>query len=103
MSEIDIQKAIEGFKMDNVLLGMNEEGTKERNNLAIQALQEKLERDKGCEYCTGDVDNREELLSTDDGCVYIDGNNNLTYQDHSGFTIDNEINVCPMCGRKLVE
>lgn len=70
---------------------------------AIQALQEKLECDNGCKYCAGDVDNREELLSTDDGCVYIDGNNNLTYQDHSGFTIDNEIHVCPICGRKLVE
>ena len=33
-------EAIQGFKMDNVLLGDNEKGTVERNNLAIKALEE---------------------------------------------------------------
>ena len=33
-------EAIQGFKMDNILLGDNEKGTVERNNLAIKALEE---------------------------------------------------------------
>ena len=33
-------EAIQGFKMDNVLLGDNDKGTVERNNLAIKALEE---------------------------------------------------------------
>ena len=33
-------EVINGFKMDNVLLGDNEKGTVERNNLAIKALEE---------------------------------------------------------------
>lgn len=42
----EIEKAIEGLKMDNALLaGTGSEEVIKRNNLAIQALEEKAERD----------------------------------------------------------
>ena len=73
--------------------------------MAIQALQEKAEREKGCEYCNRGVS---ELDACDsDGMMRIDkGNehcspyiavNNETYGTSDLF----DINYCPMCGRKL--
>ncbi|EQB3100454.1 hypothetical protein ACYIU4_001790 [Clostridium botulinum] len=55
---------------------------------------------KECEYCCGDVDNRDLLLS--DGCdgIYIDGNGSLIGDDVFNFS-DKKINYCPVCGRKL--
>ena len=71
---------------------------------AIQALQEKAERDKGCEYCNNGT---AEYACDSDGMMRIDkGNehclpyiavNNDTYGTSDLF----DINYCPMCGRKL--
>lgn len=42
----DVEKAIEGFKIDNVLLfGSNSDEVIERNKLAIQVLQAQAEKD----------------------------------------------------------
>lgn len=68
-------------------------------NVAIQALQEKLERDKGCEYCTGNIDSRPYLVKEDGEYAYIDGKGRLTVND----VCEKQLNLCPMCGRKLVE
>ena len=51
---------------------------------AVEALQEKLERDKGCEYCEG--------LTTGEDFIKCPSLN---------FKMD--VDYCPMCGRKLVE
>lgn len=53
-------------------------------DVAIQALQEKLERDKGCEYCEG--------LTTGEDFIKCPSLN---------FKMD--VDCCTMCGRKLVE
>lgn len=50
-------------------------------NKGIEALQEREERSKGCEYCTGVV------LNVVDETTVLE----------AGF------NFCPMCGRKLPE
>ena len=68
-------------------------------DLAIQALQEKLERDKGCEYCTGNIDSRTYLVKEDGEYAYIDKKNRLTVND----VCEKQLNYCPMCGRKLVK
>lgn len=51
---------------------------------AVEALQEKLERDKGCEYCEG--------LTTGEDFIKCPSLN---------FKMD--VDCCTMCGRKLVE
>lgn len=63
--------------------------------------EEKQEREKGCEYCSGDVDERLTLIDSDDGYAfaYIDGNGKLTLNDMD----DVQINFCPMCGKSLKE
>ena len=43
---MEIREAIEGFKMDNALLGDKEPGVVERNNLAIKALERMLEQEE---------------------------------------------------------
>ena len=60
-----------------------------------------MNKNEDCQYCCGDVDSRDYLLS--DGCdgVYIDGNNNLSGDDKYDFE-DIKINYCPICGRKLL-
>jgi hypothetical protein len=68
----------------------------------LEVSYSEMDNIKKCEYCEVDVDDRVNLLELDlypeyDIEVYIDGNNNLTY---NGFG-DKRINFCPMCGRKL--
>lgn len=55
-----------------------------------------------CEYCEGNVDDREYLVD-DHGVetVYIDGNNSLTFENEDEETINIQINFCPVCGRKF--
>lgn len=47
---MEIREAIEGFKMDNELLGDNVPGVVERNNLAIAALEKQI--DNGWILCS---------------------------------------------------
>src|SRR5574343_60541 len=71
---------------------------------AIQALQEKAEREKGCEYCNGgtaegacDSDGMMRIDKGDTHCLPYIAVNNETYGTSDLF----DINYCPMCGRKL--
>lgn len=60
--------------------------------LAETALQEKAEREKGCEYCL-----RMANMPFEEHDVYIDGNGKLDVDADE----DYQLNFCPMCGRKL--
>lgn len=71
---------------------------------AIQALQEKAEREKGCEYCNSgtvegacDSDGTMRVDKGDTHCLPYIAVNNETYGTSDLF----DINYCPMCGRKL--
>lgn len=55
---------------------------------------------ENCQYCCGDVNMRENLLSDCVSDVYIDGNGNLSGDDELNFE-PKKINFCPMCGRRL--
>ena len=73
---------------------------------AIEALQEKAERDKGCECCKNAV----EIGAVDsDGTFRVDNGNEhcLPYiavdNDTYGTSDLFDINYCPNCGRKLGE
>ena len=71
--------------------------------LAIQALQEKAEREKGCEFCNNKLT---KLLSrTGFGSfIRLTPNKAEAFVLVRGFLSDYfEIEYCPMCGRKLVE
>jgi hypothetical protein len=78
---MDIQEAISEFKMENALLGVRNPVKVSRNELAISALQEQAEREKGCEYCENEI-----------------------YMKHPSVA---EVpwgvaaKFCPMCGRRL--
>lgn len=85
MSEIEkaIKKAIDElllYRSDEFKLSIS----MDTNIMAVEALQEKLERDKGCEYCEG--------LTTGEDFIKCPSLN---------FKMD--VNCCTMCGRKLVE
>ena len=87
---------------------------------AIQALQEKAERDKGCEYCdsielqnsSGRVFYKELPHHTEIITTLDDAHLQIAFDDKSGWVLhfedengdrmfDIKINDCPMCGRKL--
>ena len=71
----------------------------ELNNFKLKILQEKAEREKGCEYCN----NHKPLLSLcTEYAIEIDDKEISIWQDLKCLEIFN-INLCPMCGRKLVE
>lgn len=53
------------------------------------------EKSDGCEYCTGDVDDRPYLNGTS---LYIDDNGHV-FNTNTGDSF--KIYFCPMCGRKL--
>ena len=99
----DIQKAITVMKQHKAeeiaLYG-------EEYNMAIQALQEKAEREKGCECCkvpgkylaTIDYDGAETRLFFD-----VVGNSLRVFDEEMPGLCDSfSIKFCPMCGRKLV-
>ena len=84
---------LEGVQKDNIVAHKQIEAL----NIGIQALQEKLERDKGCSYCD---------IAKNSPIVYLE------YLNQFGFLGGNtqadevtrkSISHCPMCGRKLVE
>ena len=62
--------------------------------MALAALQEQAERDKGCEYCS-DM----KYMPFGEHKVYIDGNGKLDVDDDEDF----QLNFCPMCGKRLEE
>ena len=95
---MNIQMAMEELKMENALLGVRSPMKVARNNLAIAALQEQAEREKGCEYCKCGYD-----LSTGNVCepsLYIQGNTLLALR-YDEPDSEAEINYCPMCGKRL--
>jgi rRNA maturation endonuclease Nob1 len=80
------------------------------NTMAIEALREKAERSKGCEYCKTPF---KTMLKFDLG-IYGNGDTAELYVETDGQNIrayDNDprnpqiesspINFCPICGRKL--
>jgi len=78
--------------------------SREEINMVLQALQEKEERDKGCEYCKGDLEGCTKPLPKKFGShdmFVADGKGELKlfetkYKNNTAY-----INYCPMCGRKL--
>lgn len=66
-------------------------------DLAIQFLQEKQERDKGCEYCKKAKESGLVFNKHIDSFAFLGGN---TQADGVNIIA---IPLCPMCGRKLVE
>lgn len=96
----EIEKAIKKA-IDELLLYRSDEFklsvSMDTNVMAVEALQEKLERDKGCAYCD---------IAKNSPIVYLE------YLNRFGFLGGNtqvdevtrkSISHCPMCGRKLVE
>ena len=49
MGRLTEKEVIEGFKIDNALLGENESGTVERNNIAIKCIEELQEYRSICD------------------------------------------------------
>ena len=87
---------------------------------AIEVLEEKLEREKGCEYCdsielqnsSGRVFYKELPHHTEIITTLDDAHLQIAFDDKSGWVLhfedengdrmfDIKINDCPMCGRKL--
>lgn len=94
---MEIEEAIEEFKMENDLLGVRNPMKVARNELAISALREQQEREKGCEYCNPEVMSGNPIFSR-----HADG-----YLGNGKFCTDNGVGVkayyCPHCGRRLEE
>jgi len=94
----EIEKAIELIKIIDVNHDFEDSKiNKEFHDtvpLLFQALREKQEREKGCDYCK-----TMKNLPFEEHDVYIDGNGKLDVDDDEDF----QLNFCPMCGRKLEE
>ena len=112
----EVEKAIEYFRYlangvpkRNLLFGKHKDYENKMRFLAMQALQEKAERGKGCEYCNGKVLHTEkyeglcdvEVMVTDDILEVNTFNHKTQYTEDVVFNFD--IKHCPMCGRKLVQ
>jgi len=74
------------------------------HNIIIEALQEKLEREKGCEYCDNeaseyacDSDGMMRICKGNEHCLPYIAVDNDTYGTSDLF----DISYCPMCGRDL--
>ena len=70
------------------------------NKLALAALREQAEREKGCEYCLQGEDlayGQDSVQRT--GRIYLDGN--LLTADLYTDSMAVAVCFCPMCGRKL--
>ena len=63
---------------------------------ALTALREQAEREKGCEYCRGNV---KELVDGDT-TIFINHEDKVFYADWSGNDYL-DWKHCPMCGRRL--
>ena len=71
-------------------------GANDMFNLALTALREKADREKGCEYCRGNVKG----LVDGDTTIFISHEDKVFYADRSGMDYL-DWKHCPMCGRKL--
>lgn len=100
MNEIDISKAIAVIKDLNYRLA--KDGiTRQANNMAIRALEEKQRREQGCEYCREYKDATETPLIIEEESgrgVYLFKGNLCC---NSGEFCEVKISFCPMCGRGL--
>jgi rubredoxin len=88
---MNIQMAMEELKMENALLGVRSPMKVARNNLAIAALQEQAEREKGCQWRQEDEDSNNWECSA---C-------GLTYFFEDGDPFDNEMRFCPGCAKPI--
>lgn len=69
-------------------------------SLAIRAICEKAEREKGCEYCTIDSSTRKVLgWDGSNDAISISFGDDLDGIDSDSWEF--EIRFCPMCGRRL--
>lgn len=120
-------EAIQGFKMDNVLLGDNDKGTVERNNIAIKCIEELQEYRSICdspeklkiidelylEKCEeinrlkAELAEKEEefceweVWDEEANCYHTSCENAHFFVD--GSHKDNKHVFCPYCGRKIKE
>lgn len=97
---------LEGVQKGNIVAHKQIEAL----NIGIQALQEKLERDKGCGHCRVDENHQTDkiVFQSDNHLVEVQlcyGMLEVIYKidEEVEFHLDADINYCPMCGRKLVE
>ena len=92
---MDIKSATEYFKAwvdSDKINGMTDDLAGYRVQ-AYEALKEKAEREKGCEYC-----NEMKDMQYEENSVYIDRNGKLDINGE-----DMQLNYCPNCSRKLGE
>lgn len=101
----DIEKAIEYWqsllkrfedKPDDTYWGKEHKKlSREKIGLAIEELQEKQERDKGCEFCK---DNKITLhIPKFEAAAIVN-----QYMNHESFDFELKPLFCPYCGRKVV-
>lgn len=73
------------------------------NTMAIEALREKAEREKGCEYCSQSsksIDNGEVGVSK--AILYLCAKSKrIHFMDAKGKLAIFDIKYCPMCGKRL--
>jgi hypothetical protein len=101
---MEIEKAIKTMEYNKDLLGMPDQGSTWKPNantiacdIAITALREKIEREKGCELC------RDKTPIPQFGMPHeflIRGDSLLFYDQELGWE-GTKISHCPQCGRKL--
>lgn len=97
----DIEKAIQEFEDNAFHNSLKPTISEESKANALKALQEKAEREKGCEYCE---DEKSMPTGNKNTGFYLAGEA-LTYTAQAAADDDFEdntfVNYCPMCGRKL--
>ena len=98
MRAMEIEKAIEEISYFMHSDAYCDAPSNEACEMALAALREKQEREMGCEFCTGDVNTRTNILDGDCGAVYIDMAGRLTAGDDGA-----KIRFCPMCSRPFVD
>ena len=127
MGRLTEREAIEGFKIDNALLGESEPGIAERNNIAIKGLEELLKYRSICdlpeklklidalylERCEEINRLKAELVEKEEefcewevwdeeaNCFHTACENAHFFVD--GNPKDNNHVYCPYCGRKIKE
>ena len=127
MGRLTEKEVIEGFKIDNALLGENESGTVERNNIAIKCIEELqeyrsicdspeklklidelyLERCEEINRLKAELSEKEEefceweVWNEEADCYHTSCENAHFFVD--GSPKDNKHVFCPYCGRKIKE